>query len=406
MTDIKRKHILEYIYFALIAASSAIFIFEVPKLVFYSPLVLFASFCIYSLYNGRKIRFSIGSIVITIFAVIYVMFIYNPNQDLYYQAYIHIHAVLMFVIGYNFMNDKPAEERKRCLENYILFVSVAYTIYVLIIFYNHFNNTPADLEPRFYYSLWYSFVKKPATVISMSLVFPLIYGLYALFFLKVPKKIIGLVFIVFVMYVNIKTGTRTLVFLFPCALLAEFVCWLIFKKKKIKEGIIIAVLCSALFIAVVVFCTVKGDELAQKFSGHSFARFFGQNGSTDNRIRYNRNVLENFSLTYLGGGFNSARVGTPHNIWLYIYDHGGIVSFAVYTVFTVILVVDYIKMLINKNISYDFKALLSTALLFIFVEFMMEPFILPLPSFYILCLFILGVISGASCIGKEKSKKS
>ena len=40
------------------------------------------------------------------------------------------------------------------------------------------------------------------------------------------------------------------------------------------------------------------------------------------------------------------------------------------------------------------KCLIVTVFGVIFVEYMMEPFILPLPSFYILSLFVFGLFSG------------
>lgn len=393
----KQKKWLETVYICISVLFTGVFIFEVPKAVFYSPLLLFVAFIVYSLYAGRELKTSASMLVLLIFTISYVYFIYTPESGLYYQAYIHIHALCMYIIGYNFLNDKPQEERKKAIETYFLIISVLYLAYIGVTLYHYFYMTEADLKFRFYYSIWYRSVTKPSTVISMCLVFPLAYGLYSLFYLRWQYKIVGAVFVFFTLFINIKTATRTLIYIFPVVLCAEFIFWLSYEKKKKKAGkIIFAALVAAALAAVVLLVRYK-DFLTERFAGYGFARIFNPGGnSTRLRILYSLNVLKDFSLTYLGGGEHSLTFGTPHNIWLYIYDWGGIVSLAIFCVFTVMLIVSYVRFFKDKRYTVAFKALLSTALFLIFVEFMMEPFILPLPSFYILCYFVMGLVSGFS----------
>lgn len=396
MDSTKRNSILEYAYYAISVIFTGVFIFEVPGAVFYSPLLLFAAYMVYSLYSGREINGSASMLVLLVFTVSYVYFIYKPEDSLYYQAYIHIHALFMYIIGFNFLNDKPHEKRKKAIEDYFLIISVLFIAYILITFYHYFYQTEADLSYRFYYSIWYHSVTKPSTVISMCLVFPLAYGLYSLFYLRWPYKLIGSVFCFLAVYINIRTATRTLVFLFPFALAAEFIFWLIFEKKKKKAGIVLLGVCSAALIGVIVLFVVFKDTLAQTFAQYDFSRMFTASRSTQLRIKYIMNVINDFKLNYFGGGYHSLTCGTPHNIWLYIYDWGGIVSFGIFCVFTVCMIYNYVRFFFSKHYTVAFKALLSTALALIFVEFMMEPFILPLPSFYILCYFVFGLITGFS----------
>lgn len=396
MNRIKEKSFLEKMYFVLSALFTGVFIFEIPGAVFYSPLLLFAAFLVYSIYSGRTINYSVSMLVLLIFTVSYVYFIYKPEDSLYYQSYIHIQAVFMYIIGFNFLNDKSTEERKKYAENYFLIISLFFIAYILITFYHHFYQTAADLSYRFYYSVWYSSVTKPSTVISMCLVFPLAYGLYSLFYLRWPYKIVGGVFCFITVYINVRTATRTLIFLFPFALTAEFIFWLIFEKKKKKIGFILLGICAAALIGIIVLFVLWKDSLAQTFAQYGFSRIFSPGRSTQLRIKYIMNVINDFKLNYFGGGIHSLTCGTPHNIWLYIYDWGGIVSFGIFCVFTGFMIYNYIRFFFNHNYSVALKAFLSTALALIFVEFMMEPFILPLPSFYILCYFVFGLISGFS----------
>lgn len=393
----KKPFDLYYIYAAVCLVSTAFFVFEVPVVVFWAPYVLFAVFLAYNRYQKDRFRIPVSAVVLAVFAVVYLIFSYRPKQTFHYQAYIHIQAVLMYLIGFNFFQPNvPLRKKLAELDRYLLAVSLMYIVYIAVTFVHYFCFTPADLEVRFYYSLWYDFVKKPATVISMSLVIPLTWGTYSIFFSPRYKKLIGSLFIVITVGVNLFTKTRTLVYLTPFLLLAEFFFWIIFKKRKMKLGLIISTVCAAFLLGLLIVYYMNKDALYQRFEGTFLSRFMEYGMSTNGRWSFSKNVLENFSFTYIGSGYYSASLGTPHNIWLYFYDYGGIVSFLVYLVFTGMLVVNYIRFLLNKALPQEVKFLISTVFGVIFIEYMLEPFILPLPSFYILTLFIFGLFSGLS----------
>ena len=405
-----RKTIFNYIAFALYAivclSATALFIFEVPKIVFYAPVILFATFLMYRLPGKYSVQFSSALLVFVAFTVVFIIFNYDTRQSFYYQTYIHIQAVMMLFIGEHFFAyEEPLEKKLKLLDRYLLAISVMYIAYVTITFIHYYNYTPADLEVRFYYSIWYRFVKKPATVISMSLVIPLTYGIYSLFFSPWYKKIIGICFIGFTMAVNIYTATRTLVYLAPILLLAEFMAYMCLKKKKYKTGAVTGGIVAAFLGGIFLYYRINKDTLYAKYSDTVFSRFLSHGIQSSERWKFTKYVLDHFSFTYFGSGYNSAECGTPHNIWLYIYDYGGIVSFIIYCAFTVLLVINFIRFLRNKNVPLEAKCLISTLCSLIFVEYMLEPFILPLPSFYILTLFVFGIFSGLAGYPNKRSER-
>ena len=395
---LKNKQVPIYYFYAFACLiSTGLFVFEVPKIVFWAPYILFIVFFAYNRYKKETFRIPASAVVLAVFAVVYVIFSYYPKQSFHYQAYIHIQAVLMYLIGYNYFQPKaPMREKLAALDRYLLAISVMYVIYIAVTFIHYYWFTPADLEERFYYSIWYNYVKKPATVISMSLVIPLTYGTYSLFFSPWYKKLIGVLFIAITAGVNLFTATRTLVYLIPVLLIAEFFVWIIFVKKKVKLGLTVSSVLGAVLLTMLIVYYLNKDTFLKLFEGTVLARFMEYGMSTNGRWSYSKNVLEHFSFTYLGSGAYSASLGTPHNIWLYIYDYGGIVSFLVYCVFTGMLIVNFIRFLCNKKVLIEIKILISTVFSVIFIEYMLEPFILPLPSFYILTLFIFGLFSGLS----------
>lgn len=372
---------------------TALFVFEVPGIVFWAPTVLFALFLIKSIYYKEKLIFPIIALVLCVFTAVFIIFKYSDEYSVFYQSYIHIQAVMMFLIGYHFFRQEDApEERKETLERYFIAVSVMYIVYAsVILIHNHFS--PQELEERFYASFWYDFSYKPATVLSLSLVIPLAYGVYSVFFSPRYKKWIGGLFIAYTLGVNLATGTRTLVYLTPVMLIAEFFLWIIFRKKNYKLGVSLTVLFILALAAFVLAVTLFKDKLLAILGDSPLSRFLTMGFGSKLRWRYTKNVLDDFSFAYLGGAVHSKTCGTPHNIWLYIYDYGGIVSFLIYCVFTVLLLIRFIKFLLNRYLRYELRFLIATLFGLIMVEYMMEPFMEPLPSFYILTLFIFGVFS-------------
>ena len=193
---------------------------------------------------------------------------------------------------------------------------------------------------------------------------------------------------------NIATGTRLLVYLTPVILVAEFFVWIVFHKKKYKIGIILTAAVVVAIGAVVLYLFLNRERFAERLGGSVIQRFFTKGFGSPLRWSYLKHVIENFSITYTGGGVNSKTFGTPHNIWFYVYDYGGFQSFVLYCVFTLITAVNFIRFLANKHVPTNIKFFIATLFGTVFVEFMLEDLILPLPSYYILAMFIVGLFGG------------
>ena len=192
---------------------------------------------------------------------------------------------------------------------------------------------------------------------------------------------------------NLLTGTRLPVLFTPVLLAAAFFLWLVFYKRKVRVGLILLAVCILLGISAIVIYTLFRDQLRERFAGTVFSRFF-ELGFRSTRWKYLKNVLQDFSFAYFGGGVHSKTVGVPHNFWLYVYDFGGIVPFAVYVAFTGITAVSYIRFLRGRRVSTELKCFLALLLGVVFVEFMIEDLLYALPSFVLIAHFLFGVIDG------------
>ncbi|MCH5198297.1 MAG: hypothetical protein J1E34_05265 [Oscillospiraceae bacterium] len=407
MIELKNNKIIYWTYAALWVLLSGVFIFEIPKIVFWSPTVLFSVFLVYYSVNKKPLKMPAPAALLLVFGIFFVLFTYTPTQTLYYQSYIFLHMLFMYIMGYNFFpNDEPKNKRFDVLKKYIFIVSLLFIAYVALTYINFLRDPAAAPGERKDWSVWYpGLVKKTATGFCASMFFAVAWGSYSIFFSKEKyKKIIGAVLVIICFVFNIITETRLLVFFAPFLLAAEFIAWMMIRKKKIRLGII---LIGGVFLAAVgsLLCYfLFKDVLQEKFSDSVFSRFI-ELGLRSTRWKYAMNVIKDFSITYLGGGVHSFEVGVPHNFWLYIYDFGGIIPFAAYSAFSVMTVVSYIRFLRNKEICADLKIFLTTVFVAVLVELMLEDLLYGLPSFVLIAHFIFGVISGFDIYRPNKISK-
>ena len=93
---------------------------------------------------------------------------------------------------------------------------------------------------------------------------------------------------------------------------------------------------------------------------------------------------------YLWGGqyISGAMDIQIHDLWLDIYDYAGIVPFVLMIVFTVYEIVCFIKLLINKKISSDFKILLIGVYAACLVQAMLEP-LMTGASIFLICMVMM-----------------
>ncbi len=406
MTLNKKNGVIYIFYAAAWIFSFALFIFEVPRLVFWAPIFLFAVAVLYSIYEKYALRFSISAAVLILFGVLYVYYTYDPSQSLYYQSYVFLHSFFLFFIGLQFFNGKDSlDNRFEAIKKLILIVSLLYMIYVFIT-YAYYLRAP-ELAPadRKYWSVWYpGRVIKTATGFCASMMFAVAWGAYSVFFSrKKYEKITGAALVVLCFAFNIITKTRLLVFVTPVIVAAVFLLWLIFSKKKKALGVILIAVGAAVLIGCVLLYSLKKDYLKDKLADTVFYRFVDL-GMRSTRWRYLLNVLRDISPFYRGGGVHTDAVGVPHNFWLYVYDFGGFLPFAVYTLFSILIFIDYISVLISKKYSLQLKVFISVMLFVVVLEFMVEDLLYALPSFVLIAHFIFGLCAGLAMKNTNKQE--
>ena len=401
----KKNTAAEWLFAAFCLVMTAGFICEVPKFVFWSPTILFGGFLAFVLWKKETLRLSLSAALLAVFGVTFVLFTYRPSQTIYYQSYIFLHSFFMFVIGYNlFQPGSDPHKRSLVFRRYMFAVGLMYLVYVGVTFIVYLKDPLGAPDDRQYWSVWYpNYVVKTATGFCVSMMFPLAWGVYSLFFADHPvKRIVGAVLIAVCFAFNVYTRTRLLVFVTPVLLAAGFIVWLAYRKKKTRLALILSVVCVGAVALVLVLYSVFKEELQKALAGTVFYRF-AELGLRSTRWKFMLNVLKNFSFLYLGGGANSAAVGVPHNLWLYVYDFGGIVPFLVYTAFTVFVAVGFVRFLKNRDLPFLTKVFVSMVLFVTVTELMMEDLLYGLPSFVQMAHFVFGVICGAAEFRKNQT---
>ena len=401
----KKDKILEVYYYVCCLLFLFTMVWEIPHAVFWGPTFAFGAFCIYRFYTRNTMIFENAAGFLLVFCVSYCASVYNTKQSLVYQTYIFAHAFFMYYIGVNAFPEKNKETKRKLLEAFFFIVSLMYVIYMIATLLNFHFNHAHDLEAhRMFYSLWYGkYTIKPCTVILMSLVIPLTYGLYAVLFQPIVYKIFGIGFIGLTMWFSVWSGARTLVFAFPFLLVGTIFAYLWFVKKNHKAALITAGSIVGICAVAVVLILVFKDNLTERFGDTIFIRILNM-GLDSPRWQANWEVIKDFSLTYMGGGEHSAKYGTPHNIWLYIYDHGGIIPFVFFCIFTIIIIKNCILMLFSKKVETRLKFLIFIMFSMIVLEYNLEPFIYPLPSFFCISMFIMGVITSEARRDTDKKR--
>ena len=194
MIKSKNDRIFYSIYALLFVSLSGVFIFEIPRAVFWSASILFGLFLLYFIFYKKSFSVPAASVPLIVFGFTYVLFTYEADHSIYYQSYIFLHLLFMFIIGYNFYpREDPFDQRSKRLDSYILIVAVMFIIYVCVTYAIFLKDPSAAPEPRKYWSVWYpGLVKKTATGFCASMMFAVGWGIYSFFFSKNRiKKIIG-----------------------------------------------------------------------------------------------------------------------------------------------------------------------------------------------------------------------
>lgn len=242
----------------------------------------------------------------------------------------------------------------------------------------------------------------------LALLFPLL-----LFFRK-HKVICGLGLLAFTadLAFSVYSESRLQIMVMGITFGIELIVYLILNRKKQSEqkknilmGIAIVALVGVVFLILVCFNAfgVKDSEYYAKV-----IKVLTRDGGFFNNVRFRaqRVALKQLFL-YPMGGYKMDTMGLAHfhNVWFDMLNGAGIIPFTLFIIYTVISLINLIKMFIFSNISEEVKYLLLSCFLSVFLVYGVESCYLMSIYFIVPWAFINGII-GAIDSGISIRKKN
>lgn len=119
---------------------------------------------------------------------------------------------------------------------------------------------------------------------------------------------------------------------------------------------------------------------------------FLEKGLNTERISIFLETIANAKNHYLGNREISSTIGImPHDLWLDIFDWGGVVTLLLFIMYTFLCFKILVKFLKNKEFSNEFKLLIGILFINIFLQVLLEP-IMSSATIFLICTIIVEAI--------------
>lgn len=369
-------------------------VFEVPVFNIYLlvPTILFLYYVII-----MKKGFLVGWD--DLFLIVFIISYFTIDSVLEYStSYKVIYAsslICAYMCGKRmFFQNGNVEFNSMKVERVISIFAYAYLTYVLAtMFYSMANGQ--FLLTRNPLNLWTGSLRA-ATHYGTMLVIPAAYGVYLMTTSLGKRKVIGVVIAVVCIAVSVLTASRTILYMIP---LGIAVC--VFVNAKFHEGlnkrvlITVVGLClgtlvfGAMFHANLfgIYDVLQKTQLGQRLM-HGQASSFRKDG----RMMYNMFLFHHLSESFLGGGYTRLQSGRLHNLFLNVYDLGGIIPFSFLMTFSIKVIRRLNKTLKGTVLDANSKTLVLLLYILVFVQMMLEPVMESVPIFVWCFLYIVGAV--------------
>lgn len=329
-------------------------------------------------------------IILCLFGVSFYAFSYKQG----FYSVMGFCLPMAYYLGCNLRNNGQDN-----IKNLIYLFSLAMICHVLLNFaLDFYINKWHMFASSSHYDIWLlEKVSSTATAINYILLIGIV---YYLFIYENNKTIKGLLLSCFVlaMLYTIGLGQRTLILMLMISLFVAFIAdYLVFKNKKINIKYLLFII-TAIVIVVVLFALAYSFDInnfREKISNiRLFAKFIYL-GLGTSRLDIFKKTLRLFPYNLFGNRAISTIMGIePHDLWMDSFDWGGIVTLALLIIYTIWIIIMFLRLIKNKNISNSFKILLVPLFICISLQMMMEPIISGASLFLIVVIIIFAAMEG------------
>lgn len=233
---------------------------------------------------------------------------------------------------------------------------------------------------------------------------PLLFYTILFFREKTYVKIVLLLEIVVVNWMNIKLDNRMALSITIALLVINMLIFVYINKgnlKKMRNFLMVFVgLCILAILCLVL--NVGGIKESTYYQN-----FISRDGGILKNVRFQIFISVIFQMPQhlLGGSkMDIAPFSHAHNFWLQMYNDTGILSFICIVTFTVLSLINVFKLIGNQKISQELKYLLPSIYFGIACYLMMEVGGRGIPDFFVFFTFISGMIN--QMLTSTKKRKS
>lgn len=204
---------------------------------------------------------------------------------------------------------------------------------------------------------------------------PVVSVVFVVFFMKWWKSIVILFFVAGSLWFNIVTKSRTIVGSLGCAVIwGVILCiYLNRRNKKALKGMAAGGTALLIILIVAILIYVKKNMPIQESKMYYF--LFERGGGIFHNVRFQAQlgVIRQMGIFWAGGRRMELNLYYAHNVWLDMYNAGGIVPFLLFSGYTILSLIDVIKIIVNEKASAKIKMLISSLWLGFVAYYMIEP---------------------------------
>lgn len=382
MTD-GRKQLVMFCENKKLDIAIQIMIFCIALNIFHLGQFLLPVICLLLWVNDR-FRLNIKNIKVFILLCLFSLFFFVFGFKLGFYAVMGFCLPMAYYIGGRL--NKSEDNIKRL----IYIIALGMGLHVILNMVYDFTIYGTDLfNHTSHYDIWLQAEAMPTAVATNYMILT---GCIYYLLLKEKNKVLkfGILGLYLVMMIyNITVGRRTPILMLGITLVLGVIFdFFVFggNKKILKRSLIIFVAVIAC-IAFIWNTNLFGIKSALYYM--PFLSKFREYGLDTGRFDI---MIEGIKMMpqYLWGGQNISGVMDIqiHDLWLDIYDYAGIVPFVLMIVFTVYEIIKFVKLLINKKISSDFKVLLIGVYAACLVQAMLEP-LMTGASIFLICMVMM-----------------
>ena len=344
------------------------------------------------LFVDRKMKFYVNSpltfVVLCLFAV---SFYYFSVKDFY--CVMGFTLPMAYYIGCN-IHEVNEEKIRKVI--YLLAISMGLHVILNAIIEAILHGHHGFFFSSTHYDFWTrEKISNTATAINIDILLGCVY--YLIFHEKNKVlKIIDLVTFVLAMFYLMVIGRRTPVMMIFIVFVVSFVYETIYLKNtsaRLRTAFIRIFVSVIVFVALIVtIYTLNIFGAKDVLNGYRIIGKFSKGFINDQRFEL---YFGSFKLMpkYLWGGQHISKIlgEQVHDFWIDIYDYAGIVTCAIMIVYSIICLINSVKLLKNNYCSNKFRVLYLGVFVSITLQLFFEPVMTGSSIFVIVAIVIIAL---------------